>query len=149
METWNIALHRNGFSESLCPSSTRRIVPDGNCFFRALSFTLTGSQEYHEVRLLVTTCMIDNSAHPQLSCLIDDDETMNIYIEQLKMQLLGTWATEIEIISSVLLLQTTIYVYGPCGKIKKCKKNMQLIIVKRKQTSIIMNVYISLHFETV
>ena len=66
--------------------------------------------------------MIDNSAHPQLSCLIDDDETMNTYIEQLKMQLLGTWATEIEIISSVLLLQTTIYVYGPCGKIKKCKK---------------------------
>ena len=37
-----------------CPSSTTRIVPDGNCFFRALSFSLTGSQEYHqEVRLLV------------------------------------------------------------------------------------------------
>ena len=39
-----------------CPSSTTRIVPDGNCFFRALSFSLTGSQDYHqEVRLLVTT----------------------------------------------------------------------------------------------
>ena len=44
---------------------------------------------------------------------------MDTYIEQSKMQLLGTWATEIEIIVSVLLLQTTIYVYGPCGKINK------------------------------
>ena len=42
-----------------CPSSTTRIVPDGNCFFRALSFSLTGSQDYHqEVCLLVTTYMI-------------------------------------------------------------------------------------------
>ena len=72
-----------------CPSSTTRIVPDGNCFFRALSFTLTGSQEHHyEVCLLVTTYMIDNSANPQLSCLINDGETMNTYIEQSNMQLL-------------------------------------------------------------
>ena len=107
-----------------CPSSTSRIVPDGNCFFRALSFTLTGSQEHHhEVRLLVTTYMIDNSANPQLSCLINDGETMDNYIEQSKMQLLGTWATEIEIIAAVLLLQTTIYVYGPCGKINKWQKH--------------------------
>ena len=47
--------------------------------------------------------MIDNSAHPQLSCLFNDVETMDAYIEQSKMQLLGTWATEIEIIVSVVL----------------------------------------------
>ena len=108
-----------------CPSSTTRIVPDGNCFFRAHSFSLTGSQDYHqEVRLLVTTTyMIDNAANPQLSCLINDGETMDTYIEQSKIQLLGTWATEIKIIASVLLLQTTIYVYGPCGKINKWQKH--------------------------
>ena len=107
-----------------CPSSTTRIVPDGDCFFRALSFSLTGSQDYHqEVRLLVTTYMIDNAANPQLSCLINDGETIDTYIEQSEMQLLGTRATEIEIIASVLLLQTTIYVYGPCGKINKWQKH--------------------------
>ena len=48
---------------------------------------------------------------------------MENYIEQSKMQLLGTWATEIEIIASALLLQTTIYVYGPCGKSNKWQKH--------------------------
>ena len=37
--------------------------------------------------------------------------------------ILGTWTTEIEIITAVLLLQTIIYVYGPCGKINKCQKH--------------------------
>ena len=74
--------------------------------------------------------MIDNSAHPQLSCLINDGETMDTYIEQSKVQLLCTWATEIEIIASVLLLQTT-----------KCLWTLwrRFVIVKQKQTSIITN----------
>ena len=69
-----------------------------------------------------STYMIDNAANPQLSCLINDGETMDTYIEQSEMQLLGTWTTEIEIIASVLL-QTTIYVYGLCGKINKWQKH--------------------------
>ena len=109
---------------NLCPSSIARIVADGNCFVRSLSFVLTGSQDYHqEVRLLITTYMIDNTGNPQLSSLIKDGERMENYIEQSKMQLLGTWATEIEIIASALLLQTTIYVYGPCGKSNKWQKH--------------------------
>ena len=93
-------------------------------FFELFHLHILVSQEYHhEVHLLVTTYMIDNSAHSQLSCLINDGETMDTYIEQSKMQLLGTWATEIEIISSILLLQTTIYVFGPCGKINKWQKH--------------------------
>ena len=64
-------------------------------FSRSLSFVLTGSQDYHqEVRLLVTTYMIDYTGNPQLSSLIQDGERMENYIEQSKMQLLGTWATE-------------------------------------------------------
>ena len=70
--------------------------------------------------------MVDNSFNPQLYCLEVLNETMDSYIEQSKMQLLVTWATEIEIIATVLLLQTTIHVYGPCGKINydKFKKRV-------------------------
>ena len=137
---------------NLCPSSTARIVADGNCFFRSLSFVLTGSQDYHqEVRLLVTTYMIDNTGNPQLSSLIKDGERMENYIEQSKMQLLGTWATEIEIIASALLFQTTIYVYGPCGKSNKWQKHA---FESEKEANIHYNecIYItniSNHFETV
>ena len=35
----------------------------------------------------------------------------------------STWATESKIIASVLLLQTTIYIYGPCAKINKWQKH--------------------------
>ena len=54
-----------------------------------------------------------------LSCFLNVGETMDSYIEQSKTQSLGTWATEIEIIAAASLLQTTIYVYGPCGKMNK------------------------------
>ena len=136
---------------NLCPSSTARIVADGNCFFRSLSFVLSGSQDYRqEVRLLVTTYMIDNMGNPQLSSLIKNGERMENYIEQSKMQLLGTWATEIEIIASALLLQTTIHVYGPCGKSNKWQKHA----FESEEANIHYNecIYItniSNHFETV
>ena len=48
---------------------------------------------------------------------------MDSYIEQSKMQSLGTWVTEIEIIAATSLLQTTIYAYGPCGKMNKWQKH--------------------------
>ena len=62
--------------------------------------------------------MVDNSADPPLSCFLNG-ETMDSYIEQSHMQSLGAWATEIEIIAAASLLQTTIYVYGPCRKMNK------------------------------
>ena len=61
---------------NLCPSSTARIVADGNCFFRSLSIVLTGSQDYHqEVRLLVTTYMIDNTGNPALLRMVKERKT--------------------------------------------------------------------------
>ena len=65
--------------------------------------------------------MVDNLADPQLSCFLNG-ETMDSYIEQSHMQSLGAWATEIEIIAAASLLQTTIYVYGPCRKMNKWQK---------------------------
>ena len=67
----------------------------------------------------LTTLLILNC--PAL--ILNDGETMASYIEQSKMQLLGTWATEIKIIAAALLLQITIYVYGPSGKINKWQKH--------------------------
>ena len=108
---------------NLCPSSTARIVADGNCFFRSLSFVLTGSQDYHqEVRLLVTTYMIDNTENPQLSALL---KMVKEWKTTLNSQRCSYWVhgQQTEIIASALLLQTTIYVYGPCGKSNKWQKH--------------------------
>ena len=81
-----------------CPSLKTRIVtvPDGNCFFFNLLYTLTGSQKYHhEVRFTgYDLHMVNNS---QLSCFLNVGEIMDSYIEQSQVQSLGTWATEIKI----------------------------------------------------
>ena len=68
--------------------------------------------------------MVENSTNPLLPWFLNVGETMDSYIEQSKMPSLGMhiWATEIEIIAAALLLQTTIYVYGPCGKMNKWQK---------------------------
>ena len=133
-----------------CPSSTTRIVPDGNCFFQTLSFTLTSSQEHHhEVRLLVTTYMIDNSANPQLSCFINDGETVDTYKEQSRC---SYWVHGLLKLKS--LLQS--YYFKPQSMsmdlVERLTngKNMQFIHACETEVDIItMNVYISNYFETV
>ena len=46
------------------PIRNGRISADGNCFFRCISFIITGSQDDYEVlRLLVTTNMAHNSSN--------------------------------------------------------------------------------------
>ena len=56
------------------------------------------------------------------------------------MHLLGTWAT------SALLLQTTIYVYGPCGKSNKWQKHA---FESEEEAFITMNAFTLLIYPTI
>lgn len=100
------------------PIRTGRISADGNCFFRCISFIITGSQDYHEeLRLLVTTYMAHNSSNDKLSILLPPNMSMQSYITHSKMQSPGEWATEIEITATSCLLNTAICVFAYTGKI--------------------------------
>ena len=97
------------------PASTTRIAADGNCFFRSMSLVVTGSQDFHhEMRLLITTHMIHASKN-----LISSDESVEQYMKRTRMQSLGVWASEVEIIAAASLLNSTIYVYALCGDSNK------------------------------
>ena len=53
---------------SQAPETTGRIKGDGNCFFRAIAQIVTGDQDDHnEMRLIVTTYMMNNRNLPKLS----------------------------------------------------------------------------------
>ena len=96
------------------PSSTMRIVGDGNCFFRALSHIITGSQEnYHELRLLVTSFMRENDH--LLKSVLDLNESITAYLQRTGMEKQKVWATEVEIFATATMLQTAIFVYAPAG----------------------------------
>ena len=130
---------------NLCPSSTVRIVADGNCFFRSLSFVLTGSQDYHqEVRLLVTTYMIDNTGNPALLKMVKEWKTT------LNSQRCSYWVHGQQKLKSSL---------QPCY-FKLQSMSMDLVErvtsgksmhlkVKKKQTFITMNAFTLLRYPTI
>ena len=97
------------------PATTVRILGDGNCFFRALAFVITGSQDEHqELRTMTTTYMQHNAGI--LSCYLDAYETMDEYLARTDMHSLSVWATEIEIFAaSSNMLQTPILVFCKSG----------------------------------
>ena len=83
------------FSISYQPAATVRIRGDGNCFFRALAFVITGSQDEHqELRAITTTYMQHNAGI--LSCYLNAHETKDEYLARTDMHGSSVWATEVE-----------------------------------------------------
>ena len=90
------------------PVSLKRIAGDGNCFYRSISFIITGSQSQ---RLAVRQAIVD-----QMRIIGDrliGDPTIGIerYIQSNKVERNGSWATEVEIYALSHLLRTCIYSY--------------------------------------
>ena len=70
---------------------------DGNCFFRAISFLLTGSECQHiHVRNVVVKHMISKSCSSLLSGFLGDD--VEKYITKSGMATNCKWATDAEIL---------------------------------------------------
>ena len=95
------------------PIRTESVLPDGNCFFRAISYWITGTCDQHAaVRALVVAHMRSNwREHGRRIVGCDLLE----YIRQSKMENKAVWATENEIFACADLLQTTIFVYSDVG----------------------------------
>lgn len=93
------------FSVNAAPRRQHFTQGDGNCFFRAISFVVTGSEDLHQLfRKRITDHMIniDNS----LRVFLIRNEQMNDD---------GVWATENEILAAASLLETDILVYAAYG----------------------------------
>ena len=67
-----------------------------------------------------------------------------------RMQTLGTWATELEVIAAASLLNTTIYIYVKCGEtFKWLKHSSQETKLGLHQDEGIHITNFNKHFETV
>ena len=92
------------------PASIRSIRGDGNCFFRSLSYIITGSEEQHEsVRLAIVRHM---RAFGHLLHLHHDNRSIDEYIQISKMDESSTWATQVEMFALTHLLGICLYVYS-------------------------------------
>ena len=100
-----------GSTVTTVPATTVGIRGDGNCFWRAISYMLTGAQS-EQGKLRATVCdWIDNHQRA-----VQNLSNLNDYIEQSNMRSLGVYATEIEIFCMASLLNTSIWTDSPFGK---------------------------------
>ena len=91
------------------------VKADGNCFFRAISYWLTGSEEQHEkVRLMLVQYMKEDEWKANGTKIIGGD--VDDYLSRINMEAPGVWATETEIYAMAYLLRTTIFVYHNYNK---------------------------------
>ena len=106
------------------PCRSEQIVGDGNCFFRAVSQAVCGTQKNHRrIRLAVFKQL---RANPLAYTLRREYSSMADYLSRSQMQYVGTWATEVEIQAAADCLGVNIFTY--CGDrwLEYSCKNRQL-----------------------
>ncbi|PVD27018.1 hypothetical protein C0Q70_12168 [Pomacea canaliculata] len=82
---------------------------DGNCFFRALSKEIYGSENFHAEWREAVVDVIE--CYPRIFGQYIDTNSMTLHVRE--MRRLGTWATTCEIYAAATLLQHNIYVLAP------------------------------------
>ena len=94
------------------PSNIYQVLGDGNCYFRCISYVLSGKEDHHrDVRKVL--CEYISWFPGRLSVLITDkDELKNgcKYIERSGMRENGKWATEVKILATAKCFQRDIHI---------------------------------------
>nr|XP_061819389.1 uncharacterized protein LOC133608199 [Nerophis lumbriciformis] len=92
------------------PCLSEKIVPDGNCFFRAVSQAVSGSQKNHrKIRLAACRELENNEA--RYRGLLRSEMSLLEYIKQSRMKCVKTWATEVEIQATADYLGIDIFTF--------------------------------------
>lgn len=103
-------LDLSAFSEALHPSglSIRDVNNDGNCFFRAVSDQLYGSEEHHmKLRELACDYLQRNKDH--YKHFVDDEQTFDDYVTDMRND--GVWADNLELQAISMALSVNIRVH--------------------------------------
>lgn len=123
-------------------------VGDGNCFFRAISIVLTGTEENH---MLVRKQLINFMTINQVVKDFVAEDIAN-YVNRTKMDENKTWATDVEIFAMAIYLKTDIVVFsqgnwqrfsktGFLKDINFDSKNIYLENVNRNHYTVVQSVH--------
>jgi hypothetical protein len=106
-----------------------QITGDGNCFYRAISKEVTGDEGYHDnIRRAILHLMIDNRFSVTFARYAGVS-SIEEYISEKRVNVTGTWATDVEIFAAASLLNTTIVIHTLVGKETKWLPYRPLVIV--------------------
>ncbi|XP_074539324.1 uncharacterized protein LOC141800588 [Halichoeres trimaculatus] len=109
------------------PCKNDNIAADGNCFFRAISQAVSGTQDYHrKIRLAVVKQLESNEAQYN-SLLRSQYSSVTEYLSNSRIKYVGSWATELEIQAAADFLGVNIFTYCQHRWLKYSCRNTQLL----------------------
>ena len=93
----------------------RKIIsmkPDGNCFYRTLSYQLFGTQEEYNIvhGVVYHTEMYNKPIFANYLIPGHDEATIHDHIK--KISVLGTWATQVEVVAAASAFEIRVYFYA-------------------------------------
>ncbi|XP_038066365.1 uncharacterized protein LOC119736418 [Patiria miniata] len=94
------------------PDCIRNIKGDGNCFFRAISFAISGTEANHMRLRMATVNHLLKHASQYKGLLREGFTDVEEYVRRARMFCSGKWATEVEIMAAGHMLETDIYTFG-------------------------------------
>ena len=100
-------------------------IHDSNCLFCALSYAITGRQNYHS---LVREKIVQHMRHNEHALLAHMNGSVNEYLARTGMSNQHVWGTDIEILAASSLLETDNYVYTKVGFLYKWQKFSSSIV---------------------
>ena len=98
------------------PKKYYKVSMDGNCFFRCISYILTGSEDDH---LTIREQVVNHMSKIQATVTGYLDEHPDIYISHSGISNDCIWATDKEIMTTANLLECDIVVYTLRGNTKQ------------------------------
>ena len=102
------------FNSASKPISVQAISGDGNCFFRAVAFILTGSQHEHRKFRVAVVNHMENVCNDNLRRYMATN--VNSYVKNAGMNDDGVWATDAEVLGAASLLSHDFVIYGKYGR---------------------------------
>ncbi|XP_055088447.1 uncharacterized protein LOC129457419, partial [Periophthalmus magnuspinnatus] len=93
------------------PCKNDKIVADGNCFFRAVSQAISGTQKYHRKIRLAIVKQLEKNPSKYNTLLRDGHSSVDQYISVSNMRKVGTWATEVEIQAAADYLGVDVFTF--------------------------------------
>ncbi|XP_047248327.1 uncharacterized protein LOC124884451 isoform X1 [Girardinichthys multiradiatus] len=87
------------------PCMMDKIVPDGNCFFRAVSQAVSGTQKWHRKIRLAVVKQLERNPNSYKNILRAEFSSVADYINRSRMRYVGSWATEVEIQAEIRSFQ--------------------------------------------
>ncbi len=131
------------------PCETKGIIGDGNCFFRALAYSVSGSQQEHrKVRRAIVSHILQNEGM-YVQFLRQRYSSVAEYIATSRMKFVGTWATEMEIQAASDLIGVDIFTYSQEKWLKYTSSNISSNRRSCQHKGIYLKHVNSCHYEVV